>query len=49
MWAVVPVKDMAGAKQRLSPVLEEAERQSLFRAMLEDVLEMARASVGRGG
>ncbi|MCG8324199.1 MAG: 2-phospho-L-lactate guanylyltransferase, partial [Thiotrichales bacterium] len=39
MWAVVPVKDMAGAKQRLSPALDAAERQALFRAMLEDVLD----------
>lgn len=38
MWAVLPVKDMAGAKQRLSPVLDGDERQALYRAMLEDVL-----------
>ena len=38
MWAVVPVKDMAGAKQRLAPVLDGGERHALYRAMLEDVL-----------
>ena len=38
MWAVVPVKDLAGAKARLSPVLSASERRGLFRAMLRDVL-----------
>lgn len=38
IWAAVPVKDLAGAKTRLSPVLEPAERRQLFRLMLEDVL-----------
>lgn len=38
MWAIVPVKDMEGAKQRLAAALSLAERRLLFRAMLEDVL-----------
>ena len=38
MGAVVPVKDMAGVKARLSPVLSADERRGLFRAMLRDVL-----------
>ena len=38
MWAVVPVKDMSGAKQRLAPVLASDERQEFYRAMLEDVV-----------
>jgi len=38
MWAVVPVKDMAGAKARLAPVLSTDERRGLFHAMLNDVL-----------
>ncbi len=38
VWAVVPVKDLDDAKQRLSPVLNARERRSLFQAMLEDVL-----------
>lgn len=36
--AVVPVKNLVNAKQRLSPVLTGKERYCLFRAMLEDVL-----------
>ena len=38
MWAVIPVKDLADAKQRLASVLEPDERRRLFRAMFEDVL-----------
>ena len=37
--AVVPVKNLGHAKQRLSGVLGQLERTALFRAMLEDVLE----------
>ena len=36
--AVVPVKEMAAAKQRLSEVLSPAARQALACVMLEDVL-----------
>lgn len=36
--AVLPVKNLVDAKQRLSPVLSPAERQGLFSAMLRDVL-----------
>lgn len=39
MWAVVPVKDLAGAKARLAPVLSADERRDLFHAMLSDVLQ----------
>ena len=38
IWAVVPVKDTAGAKQRLAPALPAHLRQPLALAMLEDVL-----------
>lgn len=38
MWAVIPIKDLEGAKQRLSAVLKPEERKNLFRAMVEDVL-----------
>ncbi len=38
LWAVVPVKNMRRAKQRLAPLLSPEERHGLFRAMLEDVL-----------
>ena len=38
-WAILPVKDMAAAKQRLNGALTPGERHDLFRAMVEDVLE----------
>lgn len=38
VWAAVPVKEFAGAKQRLSSLLTPARRQALAAAMLEDVL-----------
>ncbi len=38
VWAAVPVKEFAGAKQRLSPLLTPAQREALAAAMLEDVL-----------
>jgi 2-phospho-L-lactate/phosphoenolpyruvate guanylyltransferase len=38
VWAAVPVKEFAGAKQRLSPLLTSQQRQALAAAMLEDVL-----------
>ena len=38
IWAAVPVKLFAGAKQRLAPLLSPEQRQALAPAMLEDVL-----------
>ncbi len=38
VWAVVPVKETAAAKQRLAPALPARLRQQLALAMLEDVL-----------
>jgi len=38
IWAAVPVKQFAGAKQRLAPLLSREQRQALAAAMLEDVL-----------
>ena len=38
VWAAVPVKEFAGAKQRLSPLLTPAQRHALAAAMLQDVL-----------
>ena len=38
VWAAVPVKEFAGAKQRLAPLLTPEQRQALAAAMLEDVL-----------
>ena len=40
IWAMVPVKNLEHAKQRLADVLRAAERSELFRAMLEDVLSV---------
>lgn len=39
IWAVLPAKDLAQAKGRLSPVLGAGERRALAHAMLEDVLD----------
>ena len=38
IWAAVPVKEFAGAKQRLASLLTPDQRQALAAAMLEDVL-----------
>jgi 2-phospho-L-lactate/phosphoenolpyruvate guanylyltransferase len=43
VWAVVPVKEFAGAKQRLSSRLSSQERRALAMTMLEDVLEAVSA------
>lgn len=49
MWAVVPIKDFADAKERLSPVLSPSERRALARAMAEDVLRALLAVPELGG
>jgi len=36
---LVPIKDLSGAKQRLSPILSPDERTQLARAMAEDVFD----------
>ncbi len=38
IWAVVPVKRLSLAKQRLAPLLSRNERAELVRTMLHDVL-----------
>jgi 2-phospho-L-lactate guanylyltransferase len=38
VWAVVPVKELDRAKERLAPVLPPERRRALMLAMLEDVL-----------
>jgi 2-phospho-L-lactate guanylyltransferase len=43
IWAVVPVKEFEGAKQRLSSALSPEERRLLAGTMLEDVLEAVSA------
>lgn len=49
VWAIIPVKETAGAKQRLAPALPSALRQELALAMLEDVLEAVAGVRGLGG
>lgn len=49
LWAVMPVKDLHHAKQRLAGVLSAAERRALFAAMLEDVMSTLTACQGLGG
>jgi 2-phospho-L-lactate guanylyltransferase len=49
MWAVVPVKEFAGAKQRLSAVLSPVERAALYAEMLDHVLDALIAARGIDG
>jgi 2-phospho-L-lactate guanylyltransferase len=43
-FAVVPVKDLSKAKERLSSILSQSERTSLAYVMLEDVLNALKGS-----
>ena len=43
-FALVPVKDLSKAKERLSSILSQTERTALAYAMLEDVLRALRGS-----
>jgi 2-phospho-L-lactate guanylyltransferase len=49
IWAVVPVKDTASAKQRLTLALPPEMRQALALAMLEDVLAALAEAAGLAG
>ncbi|HKS89742.1 MAG TPA: 2-phospho-L-lactate guanylyltransferase [Stellaceae bacterium] len=49
IWAVVPVKDTAAAKQRLAAALSPELRQGLALAMLEDVLAALAEATGLAG
>ena len=49
VWAVIPVKETQGAKQRLAPLLPAPLRQALALAMLEDVLEAVAGVTDLGG
>jgi 2-phospho-L-lactate guanylyltransferase len=48
-WAILPVKEMAGAKQRLAPLLSPVERIALMQVMLRDVLAALSAAQGLAG
>jgi 2-phospho-L-lactate/phosphoenolpyruvate guanylyltransferase len=49
IWAVVPVKELDRAKERLAPLLPPALRRALMMAMLEDVLSALAATEGLVG
>jgi 2-phospho-L-lactate guanylyltransferase len=49
IWAVVPVKNTEGAKQRLADALTPPQRQQFALAMLEDVLTALAAARGLAG
>jgi 2-phospho-L-lactate guanylyltransferase len=38
IWAVVPIKELEGAKQRLAPLLSPAQRRALIEVMMGEVL-----------
>jgi 2-phospho-L-lactate guanylyltransferase len=48
-WAVVPLKDLRQAKQRLEPVLQPDERRELVLRMFADVLAALRGVHGLAG
>lgn len=39
IWAIVPIKELDGAKQRLAPLLSPAQRRALIEVMMGEVLE----------
>jgi 2-phospho-L-lactate guanylyltransferase len=38
IWAIVPIKELDGAKQRLAPLLSPAQRRALIEVMMGEVL-----------
>ncbi len=49
MWAVVPLKNIRHAKQRLAPLLTPGERSELMLAMITDVLTALTQTPGLAG
>jgi 2-phospho-L-lactate guanylyltransferase len=49
VWAVVPIKELDRAKERLAPAQPPERRRALMLAMLEDVLAALAATPGLGG
>jgi len=49
IWAVVPVKEMEGSKQRLSALFTAEQRRELAAIMLQDVLDAVAATRGLAG
>jgi len=48
-WAIVPIKAVEGAKQRLAAVLDTRERRDLMLAMAADVLDAVAAAPSLAG
>ena len=49
IWAIVPVKELDGAKQRLAPLLTPSQRSALAEIMAGEVLEAIAAARGLAG
>lgn len=49
IWAVVPIKELDGAKQRLAPLLSPAQRRALIEVMMGEVLEAVAATSALAG
>ena len=49
IWAVVPVKELDGAKQRLAPLLSPAQRRALIEVMVGEVLNAVAGAHGLAG
>ncbi|MBI3197513.1 MAG: 2-phospho-L-lactate guanylyltransferase [Rhodospirillales bacterium] len=49
VWAIVPVKELEGAKQRLAPLLSPAQRRALIEVMVGEVLEAVVGARGLAG
>jgi 2-phospho-L-lactate guanylyltransferase len=49
IWAIVPVKELDGAKQRLAPLLSPPQRRALIGVMVGEVLEAAVGARGLAG
>jgi 2-phospho-L-lactate guanylyltransferase len=48
-WAILPVKELEGAKQRLSPALSSTQRVALMQVMIGEVLAALMAARGLAG
>ena len=49
MHAIVPIKNLSDAKERLSLLLDKSHRQGLFKAMTFDVLSVLKKQPGISG
>ena len=49
IWAIVPIKELDGAKQRLAPLLSPAQRRALIETMMGEVLDAVAHASGLAG